>query len=134
MLMGAALLRFEMPRFAARGQPLLVSCMNGWSGSERDGVREQGAHDSSPSDAPARISDMRALLATTFAVVGVIGAVVMFTLKTTGAPRRNGFIYAGTSSHVHPAWATTVGLVFLLVGLALAAVVLLSGDRSRSTA
>lgn len=71
---------------------------------------------------------MRQLFAFVFAVVGIAAAVVMFTLKTTSHPSTSGWF--GTTQHVHPGWATAVGIVFLLVGLVLAAVLLVTPQNS----
>jgi hypothetical protein len=76
---------------------------------------------------------VRQLFAFIFAAVGIGGAVVMFTLKTSEASTHSSGLGSPFGvQHVHPGWATAVGIVFLLAGLVLAAIMLLlpkSGER-----
>jgi hypothetical protein len=75
---------------------------------------------------------MRQVIALVFALVGIGGAVAMFLVKTDETVDGSGAFGNGVR-HVHPAWATAVGIAFLLVGLGLAAFALLGrGESTRA--
>jgi hypothetical protein len=74
---------------------------------------------------------VRNVFALVFAAVGIGGAIVMFTLKT--GHKYGGFGSAAPATYGHPAWATAVGIGFLIVGLALAAATMLSGKQSTAS-
>jgi len=63
---------------------------------------------------------MRNAFAAIFAAIGIGGAAAMFTVKTSQTVGGGGAFGSGVH-HVHPAWATAVGILVLLLGLGLAA-------------
>jgi protein-S-isoprenylcysteine O-methyltransferase Ste14 len=72
---------------------------------------------------------MRQVTALVLALVGIGGAVAMFLVKTDETVVGGGAFGNGVR-HVHPAWATAVGVAFLLIGLGLAAFALLARGES----
>lgn len=76
---------------------------------------------------------MRQVIALVFALVGIGGAVAMFLVKTNETITGGGAFGNGVRQ-VHPAWATAVGVAFLIVGLGVAALTLLAPHESPQAA